>query len=189
MGLCGDSCLCRLKTWFRSMLLESEVFEPRTILFTRARDLMVAHGPRPGETLWEFSENLAIWTSRRENRKLENFALTKAGEDRNFRLKTEQKSIIEDVVCLFVFYTIARTLTLQKNSLQIFVGRTSSQSGVTSTSPICFNFSARFFFIPCFPKIFIASLQAWRQETQQRRTLNSTLHGFFFGVSVSLNSI
>ena len=46
----------------------------------------------------------------RENRKLENFALTKAGEDRNFRLKTEQKSIIEDVVCLFVclfvFYTI-----------------------------------------------------------------------------------
>lgn len=42
----------------------------------------------------------------RENRKLENFALTKAGEDRNCRLKTEQKSIIEDVVCLFVFYTI-----------------------------------------------------------------------------------
>ena len=154
--------------------------------------LRMAQGPgklcESSAKIWLFGPH-GEKTGNRENRKLENFALTKAGEDRNFRLKTEQKSIIEDVVCLFVFYTIARTLTLQKNSLQIFVGRTSSQSGVTSTSPICFNFSARFFFIPCFPKIFIASLQAWRQETQQRRTLNSTLHGFFFGVSVSLNSI
>ena len=35
------------------------------ILVTRASDLMAAHDPRLWETLQEFSQNLAIWTSRR----------------------------------------------------------------------------------------------------------------------------
>ena len=36
-----------------------------SILVTRASDLMAAHDPRLWETLQEFSQNLAIWTSRR----------------------------------------------------------------------------------------------------------------------------
>ena len=35
------------------------------ILVTRASDLMAAHDPRLWETLQAFSQNLAIWTSRR----------------------------------------------------------------------------------------------------------------------------
>ena len=34
------------------------------ILFTRASDLMAAHDPRLWQTLQDFSQNLAIWTSR-----------------------------------------------------------------------------------------------------------------------------
>ena len=37
----------------------------KTILVTRALDLMAARDPRIWETLQEFSQNLAIWTSRR----------------------------------------------------------------------------------------------------------------------------
>ena len=36
---------------------------PYIILLTRASDLMAAHDPRLWETLQEFSQNLAIWTS------------------------------------------------------------------------------------------------------------------------------
>ena len=79
------------------------------------------------------------------------YALTKAGKDSDFKLKTEQKSIIE------VFTTFARTVTFLKNFQQIFVRRTSSQSRVTWISLICFNLSARFSFIPSFPKLLIAS--------------------------------
>ena len=72
---------------------------------------MAAHDPRLWETLQDFSQNLAIWTSRRNalsaNRELEmvllcsktlDFALTKAGKDSSFKLTKEQKSIIEAVV-------------------------------------------------------------------------------------------
>ena len=83
------------------------------------------------------------------------FALTKAGKDSNFKLKTELKSIIEAVV--YFFTPFARAVNFLKNFRQNFVGMTSSQSGVTSISSICFSFSARFSFIPCFPKLFIAS--------------------------------
>ena len=38
---------------------------PDNILVTRASDLMAARDPRLWETLQEFSQNLAIWTSRR----------------------------------------------------------------------------------------------------------------------------
>ena len=79
------------------------------------------------------------------------YALTKAGKDSDFKLKTEQKSIIE------VFTPFARTVTFLKNFQQIFVRRTSSQSRVTWISLICFNLSARFSFIPSFPKLLIAS--------------------------------
>jgi len=88
------------------------------------------------------------------------FALTKAGKDGDFKLKTEQKSIIEAFVDFFT--PVARTVTPLKNFLQIFVRRTSSQSGVTSIYPICFSFSARFSFIPSFPKLLIAWYQAWK---------------------------
>ena len=83
------------------------------------------------------------------------FALNKAGKDSDFKLKTEQKSIIEAVVDFFTPF--AGTGTFLKNFLQIFVRRTSSQSGVTSICPICFSFSARFSFIPGFPKLLTAS--------------------------------
>ena len=78
------------------------------------------------------------------------FALTKAGKDSDFKLETE--AIIEAVVDFFTPF--ARTVTFLKNFLQIFVRKTSSQSGVTS---ICFSFLARFSFIPSFPKLLIAS--------------------------------
>ena len=78
------------------------------------------------------------------------FALTKAGKDSDFKLKKEQKPIIEAVVDFFTPF--ARTVTFLKNFPQIFVRRTSSQSGVTSSCPICFSFS----FIPSFPKLLIA---------------------------------
>ena len=83
------------------------------------------------------------------------FALTKAGKDSDFKLKTEQKSIIEAVVDFFTPF--ARTVTFLKNFLPIFVPRTSLQSGVTWICPIYFSFSARFSFIPSFPKLLIAS--------------------------------
>ena len=70
------------------------------------------------------------------------FALTKAGKDSNFKLKTEQKSIIEAVFYLFTPFT--RAGTFLKNFRHIFVGMTSSQSEVTPICPICFSFSARF---------------------------------------------
>ena len=79
------------------------------------------------------------------------FALAKAGKDSDIKLKTKQKSIIEAVVDFFTPF--ARTVTFLKNFLQI-LRRTSSQSGVTW---ICFSFSARFSFIPSFPKLLIAS--------------------------------
>ena len=56
------------------------------------------------------------------------FALPKAGKDSDFKLKTEQKLIIEDVVDFFTPF--ARTVTFLKNFQQNFVRRTSSQSGV-----------------------------------------------------------
>ena len=59
----------------------------------------------------------------RANRKLENgLVLTKAGKDGDFKLKTEQKSIIEAVVDIFTPF--ARTVTFVKNFLQIFVRST-----------------------------------------------------------------
>ena len=82
------------------------------------------------------------------------FALTKAGKDSDFKLKTEQKSIIEAVVDFFTPF--ARTVTFLKYFLQIFVRWTSSQSGVTSICPICSSFSTRFSFIPSFPKLLVA---------------------------------
>ena len=81
------------------------------------------------------------------------FALPKAGKDSNFKLKTEQKLI---TVADF-FIPFARTVTFPKNFQQIFVRRTSSQTGVTSICPICFKFPARFSFIPSFPKLLIVS--------------------------------
>ena len=63
------------------------------------------------------------------------FALPKAGKDRDFKLKTEQKLIIEAVVDFFTPFV--RTVTFLKNFQQIFVRRTSSQSGVTSICPVC----------------------------------------------------
>ena len=83
------------------------------------------------------------------------FAFTKARKDSDFKLKTDQKSIIEAVVDFFTVF--ARTVTFLKNFWQIFVRRTSLQSGVTSICPIYFSFSARFSFIPSFPKSLIAS--------------------------------
>ena len=76
------------------------------------------------------------------------FALTKAGKDSDFKLKTEQKSIIEGVVNFFTPF--ARSVTFLKNFQQILFRRTPSHSGVTSICPICFSFSARISFIPCF---------------------------------------
>ena len=46
---------------------------------TRVSDLMAAHDPKLWETLQEFSQNLAIWSSRRmllEETKLENGLVT-----------------------------------------------------------------------------------------------------------------
>ena len=57
------------------------------------------------------------------------FALPKAEKDSDFKLKTEQKLLIEAVVDFFTPF--ARTVTFLKNFQQIFVRRT-SQSGVTS---------------------------------------------------------
>ena len=85
------------------------------------------------------------------------FALPKAGKDSDFKLKTEQKLIIEAVVDFFTPGPFARTVTFLKNFQQFFVRRTSSQSGVTSICPICFSFPARFSFIPSFPKLLIVS--------------------------------
>ena len=56
------------------------------------------------------------------------FALTKAGKDSDFTLKTEQKSNIEAFVDFLTPFS--RTVTFLKNFPQIFVRRTSSQSGV-----------------------------------------------------------
>ena len=53
------------------------------------------------------------------------FAFTKAVKHSDFKLKTEQKSIIEAVVDFFTPF--ARTVTFLKNFLQIFVRTTSSQ--------------------------------------------------------------
>ena len=61
------------------------------------------------------------------------FALPKAGKDSDFKLKAEQKLIIEAVVDFFTPFP--RTVTFLKNFQQIFVRRTSSQSGVTSICP------------------------------------------------------
>jgi len=47
------------------------------------------------------------------------FALPKAGKDNDFKLKTEQKLIIESVVDFFTPF--ARTVTFLKNFQQIFV--------------------------------------------------------------------
>ena len=80
-------------------------------------------------------------------------ALPKAGKDSDFKLKTEQKLIIEAVVDFFTPF--AMTVTFLKNFQQIFVRRTSSQSRVTC--PICFSFPAMFSFIPSFPKLLIVS--------------------------------
>ena len=88
----------------------------------------------------------------------------------DFKLKTEQKSIIEAVVDFFTPY--ARTVTFLKNFLQIFVRKTSSQSGVTLICPICFSFLARFSFILSFPKLLIvASL-----EVRSAATANSFIN-------------
>ena len=77
------------------------------------------------------------------------FALPIAGKDSDFKLKTEQKLIIEAVVDFVTPFV--RTITFLKNFQQIFVRRTSSKSGVNSICPICFTFPARFSFIPSFP--------------------------------------
>jgi len=74
---------------------------------------------------WMFSEEL-------------DFTLTKAGKDSDFKLKTEQKSIIEAHVDFYTPFA-TRTVTFLKNFVQIFVRRSFSQSGVTSICPICFS--------------------------------------------------
>ena len=69
---------------------------------------MAAHDPRLWETMQHFSQNLAIWTlwlllfEQTGNyqmasllNKVLDFALTKAGKDSDFILKTEQKSIMK----------------------------------------------------------------------------------------------
>jgi len=94
----------RWKSWVKSLSL--------LILVNRASDLMAAHDPRLWETMQHFSQNLAIWTlwllllQQTGNyqmasllNKVLDFALTKAGKDSNFILKTEQRSIIEAIVC------------------------------------------------------------------------------------------
>ena len=73
------------------------------------------------------------------------FALPKAGKDSDFKLKTEQKLIIEAVVDFFIPF--ARTVTFLNNFQQIFVRRTSSQSGVTSICPI-FQLSSKVLLYP-----------------------------------------
>ena len=78
-------------------------------------------------------------------------ALTKAGKDSDFELKTEQKSIIEAVVDFFTPF--ARTVTFLKNFLQISVRRTSSQSGVTSICPILFQLFSKVLLYPELSKI------------------------------------
>ena len=70
---------------------------------------MAARGPRLWETLQTLAKIFYLDLTAhalRGNRKSENclvikleFAFTKAGEDSNFKLKTEQKSSIEAVVC------------------------------------------------------------------------------------------
>ena len=70
------------------------------------------------------------------------FALPKAGKDSDFKSKTEQKLIIEAVVDFFTPF--ARTVTFLKKFQQIFVRRTSSQSGVPLICPICFSFIRAF---------------------------------------------
>ena len=97
--------------------------------------------------------------------KAPDFALTKAGKDSNFKLKTEQKSIIEAVICLFVclflcvcgffcfvfvfvffFHTICQDCNFPKEFPANFVART------CSISPLCLSFSSGFSFIPRFRK-------------------------------------
>ena len=73
------------------------------------------------------------------------FALPKAGKDSDFKLKTEQKLIIEAVVDFFTPF--ARTVNFLKNFQEIFVRRTSSQSGVTSICPI-FQLSSKVLLYP-----------------------------------------
>ena len=75
---------------------------------------------------WMFSEEL-------------DFTLTKDGKDSDFKLKTEQKSIIEAHVDFYTPFA-TRTVTFLKNFLQIFVPRCFSQSGsVTSICPYLFQ--------------------------------------------------
>ena len=99
------------------------------------------------------------------------FALPKAGKDSDFKLKTEQKLIIEAVVDFFTPF--ARTVTFLKNFQQIFVRRTSSQSGVTSICPICFSFPARFSFIPSLAILEVRSAATANSFINPRYTISS----------------
>ena len=92
---------------------------------------MAAHDPRLWETLQEFSQKSGYldFTAHalRANKKLEisealDFALTKAGKDSDFKLKTE--SIIEAVVDFFTPF--ARTVAFLDNILQTSERRTFS---------------------------------------------------------------
>ena len=74
------------------------------------------------------------------------FALPKDGKHSDFKLKTEQKLIIKAVVDFFTPF--ARTVTFLKNFQQIFVRRTSSQSGVTSICPNLFQLSSKVLLYP-----------------------------------------
>ena len=106
------------------------------------------------------------------------FALPKAGKDSDFKLKTEQKLIIEAVVDFFTPF--ARTVTFLKNFQQIFVRRTSSQSGVTSICPICFSFPARFSFIPSFLKLLeVRSTATASSFINPRYTISSVFQDLF----------
>ena len=61
-------CDTKFSVYLYYVRLESvhvEVVMYPFILVTRASDLMAALDPRLWETLQEFSQNLAIWTSRR----------------------------------------------------------------------------------------------------------------------------
>ena len=109
------------------------------------------------------------------------FALTKAGKDSNFKLKTEQKSIIEAVICLFVclflcvcvffvlfcfvffFHTICQDCNFPKEFPANFVART------CSISPLCLSFSSGFSFIPRFRKY-------WLHQVRRVATGNSQIH-------------
>ena len=118
---------------------------------------------------WLFSEAL-------------DFALKKAGKDSNFKLKTEQKSIIGAVVDFFTQFS--RPVTFLKNFLQLFIRRTSSQSGVTSIRPICFSFSARFSFIPNFPKLSVIARSVEGLEERGAATAN-----YFINLRYTISSV